>query len=66
MGNLLIDELTTNNLPIRKLMSRFDKEYNLSQGSALFLFKYLIASKSITVDMDKEIDINALGKDIII
>lgn len=66
MGNLLIVELTTNNLPMRKLMARFDKEYNLSQGSALFLFKYLIASKNIAVDMDKEIDINAIGKDIIL
>jgi len=66
MGKLLIEELTTDKLPIRKLMSRFDKEYNLSQGSALFLFKYLIASKNITVDMDKEIDINAIGKDIIL
>lgn len=66
MGYLLIDVISKNNLSIRTLMSKFDKEYNLPNGSALFIFKYLIASKKITVDMEKEIDLNATGKDIIL
>jgi hypothetical protein len=66
MGDLLVDALITNKLTLRSLMSKFDNEYNLPKGSALFLFKYLIASKIIAVDMDKEIDINATGKDIIL
>lgn len=66
IGNLFIDTMLVKSLPLRVVMSNFDKEYNLQQGSALFLFKHLIASKTIIVDMDQEIDINAMGKDIIL
>lgn len=66
MQCLLVDVMTTNNVSLRSIMSKFDDEYNLTQGSALYLFKHLIATKNIKVDMEKEIDINATGKDIIL
>jgi len=66
MGDLLIDVMMINDMPVRVTMTNFDKEYNLPQGSALFIFKYLIASKKIIVDMEKEIDINCIGREIIL
>lgn len=65
-GDLLIDAMMSSSRSLRSVMNDFDKEYNLQQGSALFIFKYLIASKTIIVNMDQEIDINATGKEIII
>lgn len=46
------------NKPIRKYTTAFDKENNLELGTGLFVFKYLIASKIIKVDMNREININ--------
>lgn len=66
MGGLLIDSMMINNLPLRVVMINFDKDYNLSQGSALYIFKYLIASKKIVVDMETEININNIGKEVIL
>ena len=65
-GDLLIDAMMSSSRSLRSVMNHFDKEYNLQQGSALFIFKYLIASKTIIVNMEEEIDINATGKEIII
>lgn len=52
-------------LPIRNVLSEFDKKMKQDNGTALSLFKYLIASKQLIVDMDKKIDINMLVKEII-
>lgn len=66
LEELLIDSIFKSNQAIRSIMSRFDKDYNLESGSALFLFKHMIAIKKVIVDMDKDIDVNANGKDIIL
>ncbi|WP_252244011.1 TnsA endonuclease C-terminal domain-containing protein [Clostridium sp. ZBS14] len=66
LQDLLLDSMLDSDQAIRLIMSRFDKDYNLESGSALFLFKHMIATKKIIVDMDKEIDINATGKDVIL
>lgn len=46
--------------PIRVFNKRFEEEQNLSTGTGLFIFKYLLAAKMIEVDMNKEININGL------
>lgn len=66
LEDLLLDSIFNSDQVIRLVMSRFDKDYSLENGSALFLFKHMIATKKIIVDMDKEIDLNAKGKDVIL
>ena len=66
LEELLIDSIFKSDQAIRLIMISFDKDYNLENGSALFLFKHMIATKKIAVNMDKEIDINAIGKDVIL
>lgn len=47
------------NLPIRKVSKDFDIKNGLKIGTALFLFRYLIAAKVIEINMDKEINLNS-------
>lgn len=54
----LLNYLHNSDNAVRKTTSCFDTNMNVQSGTGLFLFKYLIANKSITVDMDKEIDVN--------
>lgn len=61
LSTLLKLRLTNTNKVIREITANFDKENNLENGTGLYIFKYLIASKQIKVDMTKEIDINATG-----
>ena len=49
---------------IRIFNKKFEDEQNLSPGTGLFIFKYLLATKRIEVDMSKEININDLTSDI--
>lgn len=49
---------------IRGFNKKFEEEQNLSPGTGLFIFKHLLAVKRITVDMNKEININDLTYDI--
>ena len=51
---------------IRKITSDFDKENNVSDGTGLFIFKYLLASKHIYIDMNESIDITESRPKIII
>ncbi len=53
----LLDKFRYNNHSIRKVTSDFDKENNLEEGTGLFMFKYLLASKLIVADMEKSMDI---------
>ncbi|MCK9218364.1 MAG: TnsA endonuclease C-terminal domain-containing protein [Firmicutes bacterium] len=53
----LLDKFRYNNHSIRKVTSDFDKENDLEEGTGLFVFKYLLASKLIIADMNKPIDI---------
>ena len=54
----LLNYLQNNDNVVRKTTAYFDTKIKLPTGTGLFLFKYLIASKSIAVDMNKEIDVN--------
>lgn len=58
LSSLFMNKMLNNKAPIRKITASFDEELNLETGTGLFLFKYLIATKIITVDMDNKIDVN--------
>ena len=50
---------------VRKLTSWFDDEFQLQKGTGLYLFKFLIATKSIKVDMEQKININLSANELI-
>lgn len=54
-----LEYASNSNLPIRKVSKDFDVKNGLKIGTALFLFRYLIAAKVIDINMDKEIDLNS-------
>lgn len=56
---MLESKLNGNSKAIREIVSDFDWEYNLQQGTGLLIFKYLIAKKKIKIDIDSKIDFNA-------
>lgn len=58
MSGVLIERLVDSTHSIRKITSDFDKEFNYESGTGLFVFKFLIASKQIDIDMMNPIDIN--------
>ncbi len=55
--NILIDKFRDSKYSIRKITSDFDKENDVSDGTGLYIFKYLLASKHIYIDMNESIDI---------
>jgi hypothetical protein len=57
--NILKEQLAGSSHPIRKITTDFDREFNYESGTGLFIFKYLVASKQIKIDMNNPIDINA-------
>ena len=64
IGNVLVERFVENSHSIRKITADFDKEFNYESGTGLFVFKFLIASKQIEVDMMNTIDINAANPNI--
>lgn len=56
--DILLEKLIGRQQSIRKIVAEFDKEYKLQTGTGLFIFKHLIATKGIKVDMEKEIKLN--------
>jgi hypothetical protein len=63
---ILIDKFRDSNYSIRKITSDFDKENNVSDGTGLYIFKYLLASKLITIEMNESIDITKSNPKLII
>ncbi|NOW84917.1 hypothetical protein B0H39_002798 [Clostridium beijerinckii] len=57
--------LNNGNSPIRELLLQYDNGYKLDSGAALFLFKHSVASKLISVDMNKNIDLSKTSQEII-
>lgn len=49
--------LENDKLPLKEALTLFDRIEDLQKGSALYLFRYLIAKKEITIDMTKKIDL---------
>lgn len=54
----LIFKLMNSPNAVREITALFDDEFQLEKGTGLYLFKYLIATKRIKVDMDEKININ--------
>lgn len=60
MSSNLMDLIYKRNQTIKDIITAFERDYNYEAGTGLYIFKYLIASKQIRIDMEKEIDINNL------
>lgn len=58
ISKMLELKLYRNSKPIREIISDFDYEYNLQQGTGLLILKYLIAKKRIQIDIESKIDLN--------
>lgn len=58
-------DLFNNINTVRKITSEFDNRLQLEKGTGLYLFKYLIASKNVSVDMENKIDINLSANKVI-
>lgn len=54
----LLHSLTNQTESLAAVLNEFDYNYNLSPGSALSLFKYLLANKKIKTDIKQSIDIS--------
>lgn len=56
--HLLIDMLSGGKEAIRYVIERFENEMQWERGKGLLLFKHLLATKRIMIDMDKPVDLN--------
>ncbi|MED5052540.1 TnsA endonuclease N-terminal domain-containing protein [Anoxybacillus rupiensis] len=53
----LYETLSQNSMPILQLLQKFDETFNLANGSALSMFKYMLAHKIIKTNITKKIDL---------
>lgn len=60
----LVDVLQSSMDPIRVALQSFERAYKLMEGTGLTLFRYLIASRRIEVNMNKPIDLNMNSREI--
>lgn len=51
---------------LQEVLNEFNTEICVEQGTALFMFRYLIAVKEIYINMKEKIDLNKYVKDIVI
>lgn len=61
---LLKERLINNRQEIRTIIRSLEMEFDIEEGRGLYIFKYLLASKEIKVDMDKEIMLDMSPKEI--
>jgi hypothetical protein len=66
LSQLLLVNLNSSSNSVRTITTSFDKNYNLEAGTGLFLFKYLIANKTIAVNMNEKINVNLPSNKIIL
>lgn len=64
--NLLKNHLINSNEEVRKIIRDFERNLNIEEGKGLYIFKYLIASKEIKINMDKEIVLDMKPKELLI
>ncbi len=50
---------------LQEILNEFDVEEDLENGTALFMFRYLIGNKEIYINMKEKIDLNKYVKDVI-
>jgi len=66
LSMLLFSELLDNDhLPLRHVLKLFEKKEGLESGTALFLFRYLLAKKDIRVNMNQEIKLSSKISDLV-
>lgn len=58
LKSILMESFSGNNRAIRDITNMFDNQLNLEAGSGLLIFKHLLATKQIKIDMQKKIDLN--------
>lgn len=63
VGDVLKQKLTTSAIPIRELTKKIDKDMNLPDGTSLYVFRHLIATKQISINMVEEINLNAIASE---
>lgn len=63
--NILASRLIKLDMPLNSLMSNLDFEYNAEVGTFLKIFKHLIATKAIQVDLMQKINLNNKVTDIV-
>lgn len=61
----LIFKLMNSSNAVREITTEFDNEFQLEKGTGLYIFKYLIATKNIKVDMEQKININLSANELI-
>lgn len=61
----LFQRLICDKYAIRKLLSQYEQEYCLDPGTGILIFKYLIATRRVVIDMDKPINLSNPCKDLI-
>lgn len=66
LSQMLLQNLEGSSNGVRTITTLLDDNYNLESGTGLFLFKYLIATKTIVVDMNKKININLPANEVIL
>jgi hypothetical protein len=66
IGLLLQTELFKNPLQIRKVLQNFEKDHLLEAGTALAVFKYLLANKRLKINIMDSIDLNLPANHIIL
>ncbi|MFC0212124.1 TnsA endonuclease C-terminal domain-containing protein [Paenibacillus chartarius] len=54
----IIEAFRSTKEPVRGLLDAFEREMKQEKGLGVFLFRYLIASKQIEINLDQEININ--------
>lgn len=58
ISGILLESLYKNKRPVREITSSVDSQLNLEAGSGLLLFKHLLTTKQIKIDMNKKIELN--------
>lgn len=58
--------LENTELSLKEVLKVFEKHEGIAKGTALFLFRYLIATKELRIDMAKNIDFSSKVSDLVI
>jgi hypothetical protein len=66
LDGAFMERINDNPKTMRTILMDFDKDYTLENGTALYIFKHLIADKKIKVDMNQEISLNKPSNQLII
>ena len=66
LSQILLHYFEGSSNSVRTITTMLDDNYNLEPGTGLFLFKHLIATKAIVVDMNEKINVNLPANEVIL